>query len=138
LVVDYTTHHLKKEIKLKRTLIFIVVLFVAGFVRGDASVSREQDPAVVNAKTIAKKLENARVRVLEATLKPGDKEQTHSHPAYVIYVIDGGKFRNHAADGTVTDGEFKAGDVVYRDPVTHWAENIGTTTIRLVLVELKS
>jgi hypothetical protein len=53
-------------------------------------------------------------------------------------VIDGGKFRNHAADGTVTDGEFKAGDVVYRDPVTHWAENIGTTTIRLVLVELKS
>jgi len=115
-----------------------VVLFVAGFVRGDASVSREQDPAVVNAKTIAKKLENARVRVLEATLKPGDKEQTHSHPAYVIYVIDGGKFRNHAADGTVTDGEFKAGDVVYRDPVTHWAENIGTTTIRLVLVELKS
>jgi len=123
---------------LKRTLIFIVVLFVAGFVRGDASVSREQDPAVVNAKTIAKKLENARVRVLEATLKPGDKEQTHSHPAYVIYVIDGGKFRNHAADGTVTDGEFKAGDVVYRDPVTHWAENIGTTTIRLVLVELKS
>jgi quercetin dioxygenase-like cupin family protein len=138
LVVDYTTHHLKKEIKLKRTLIFIVVLFVAGFVRGDASVSREQDPAVVNAKTIAKKLENARVRVLEATLKPGDKEQTHSHPAYVIYVIDGGKFRNHAADGTVTDGEFKAGDVIYRDPVTHWAENIGTTTIRLVLVELKS
>ena len=138
MVVDYTTHHLKKEIKLKRTLIFIVVLFVAGFVRGDASVSREQDPAVVNAKTIAKKLENARVRVLEATLKPGDKEQTHSHPAYVIYVIDGGKFRNHAADGTVTDGEFKAGDVVYRDPVTHWAENIGTTTIRLVLVELKS
>jgi len=123
---------------LKRTLIFIVVLFVAGFVRGDASVSREQDPAVVNAKTIAKKLENARVRVLEATLKPGDKEQTHSHPAYVIYVIDGGKFRNHAADGTVTDGEFKAGDVIYRDPVTHWAENIGTTTIRLVLVELKS
>ena len=123
---------------MKRTLIFIVVLFVAGFVRGDASVSREQDPAVVNAKTIAKKLENARVRVLEATLKPGDKEQTHSHPAYVIYVIDGGKFRNHAADGTVTDGEFKAGDVIYRDPVTHWAENIGTTTIRLVLVELKS
>jgi hypothetical protein len=28
--------------------------------------------------------------------------------------------------------------VIYREPVTHWAENIGTTTIRLVLVELKS
>jgi quercetin dioxygenase-like cupin family protein len=136
--IDYTTHHLTKEIKVKRTSIFILVLLVAGFVRGDASVSRAQDPAVVNAKTIAKKLENPRVRVLEATLKPGDKEQTHSHPSYVIYVIEGGKFRNHAADGTVTDGEFKTGDVIYRDPMTHWAENTGMTTIRLVLVELKS
>ena len=123
---------------MKRTFTFILVLLVVGFVRGDASVSRVQDPAVVNATTIAKKLENPRVRVLEATLEPGDKEQTHSHPAYVIYVIAGGKFRNHAADGTVTDGEFKTGDVIYRDPMTHWAENTGTTTIRLVLVELKS
>ncbi|HEY0762653.1 MAG TPA: hypothetical protein VGD61_09815 [Pyrinomonadaceae bacterium] len=123
---------------MKRIYVVIFVLLVTGFVRGDASVTREQDPLTVNAKTIALKLENPRVRVLEATLKPGDKEQTHSHPAYVIYVIGGGKFRNHATDGTVTDGEFKTGDVIYRDPVTHWAENTGNTTIRLVLVELKS
>ena len=122
---------------MKRFLVLVLVLLVTGFVRSDASVTREQDPLVVNSKTIAKKLENPRVRVLEAMLKPGDKEQTHSHPAYVIYVIAGGKFRNHAADGTVTDGEFKTGDVIYRDSVTHWAENTGDTTIRLVLVELK-
>ena len=118
---------------MKRVFILICVLFVAGFVRGD------QDPLKVNSKTIALKLENPRVRVLEATIKPGDKENTHSHPAYVIYVIAGGKFRNHTADGTVTDGEFKTGDVLYRDPITqHWAENTGDTTIRLVLVELKN
>ena len=122
---------------MKRIYILILVMLVTGFVRGDAIATRGQDPAVVNATTIARKLENPRVRVLEATLKPGDKEKTHSHPAYVIYVLAGGKFRNHAADGTVTDGEFKTGDVIYRDPVTHWAENIGDTTIRLVLVELK-
>ena len=96
-----------------------------------------QDPAVVNAKTIRVKLENDRVRVLEATLAPGENEQLHSHPAYVIYVIAGGKVRNHAADGKVTESEFAAGDTIYREPLTHWAENIGTTTIRLVLVELK-
>jgi len=123
---------------MKRILIVVFALLVTGFVRSDASVTREQDPLVVNSKTIALKLENNRVRVLEATIKPGDKEKTHSHPAYVIYVIAGGKFRNHAEDGTVTDGEFKTGDVIYRDPITHWAENIGNTTIRLVLVELKS
>jgi quercetin dioxygenase-like cupin family protein len=122
---------------MKRIYILILVILVTGFVRADAIAIRGQDPAVVNANTIALKLENPRVRVLEATLKPGDKEKTHSHPAYVIYVLAGGKFRNHAADGTVTDGEFKTGDVIYRDPVTHWAENIGDTTIRLVLVELK-
>ena len=122
---------------MKRLLVLVVVLLVTGIARSDASVTRTQDPLVVNSKTIALKLENPRVRVLEATLKPGDKEQTHSHPAYLIYVIEGGKFRNHATDGTVTDGEFKTGDVIYRDPVTHWAENTGDTTIRLVLVELK-
>src|SRR6185312_11436259 len=115
---------------MKRIFILMCVLLVAGLVRGD------QDPLKVNAKTIALKLENARVRVLDATLKPGDKENPHSHPSYVI---EGGKFRNHAADGTVTDGEFKTGDVIYRDPISqHWAENTGDTTIRLVLVELKS
>ena len=123
---------------MKRIYLLIFVLLVTGIVRGDASVTREQDPVVVNAKTIALKLENPRVRVLEATIKPGDKEQTHSHPAYVIYVIAGGKFRNHATDGTVTDGEFKTGDVIYRDPLTHWAENVGDTTIKLELVELKN
>lgn len=117
---------------MKRICILICVLLAAGLVRGD------QDPLKVNSNTIALKLENERVRVLEATIKPGDKENTHSHPAYVIYVIAGGKFRNHAADGTVTDGEFKTGDVIYRGPMTHWAENTGDTTIRLVLVELKN
>ena len=123
---------------MKRIYISMFVLLVAGIVRGDAGVISGQDPLIVNSKTIVLKLENSRVRVLEATLKPGDKEKTHSHPAYVIYVIEGGKVRNHAADGTVTESEFRTGDVIYRDPLTHWAENIGKTTIRLELVELKN
>src|SRR5882672_2573328 len=120
---------------MKRNYILIFVLLVAGFVRGDSGVSRAQDPLVVNSKSIALKLENSRVRVLEATLEPGAKEKLHSHPAYVIYVIAGGKVRTHGANGTVTDADFRTGDVIYRDAVTHWAENIGKTTIRLELVE---
>ena len=123
---------------MKRIYILISVLLVTGFVRGDAGVTRAQDPLVVNPKSIALKLENSRVRVLEATLEPGVKEKTHSHPAYVIYVIAGGKVRNHSANGTVTETDFRTGDVIYRDPITHWAENIGNTTVRLELVELKN
>ena len=115
-----------------------VLLLVSSIVRSDAGFTRLQDPLTVNPKTLALKLENSRVRVMEATLKPGDVEKTHSHPAYVIYVIEGGKFRMHSTDGSVTEGEFKAGEVLYSEPRTHWAENIGNTTIRLELVELKN
>ena len=102
-----------------------------------ASVSA-QDPAVVNAKTVKVKFENDKVRVLEAELPPGVKEAVHSHPAYVIYVMAGGKVRNHAADGKTSESELKTGDVLYREPLTHSAENIGTTTMHFILVELKT
>lgn len=112
------------------------VVFGLSFGLGAGNASA-QDPAVVNAKTIHVRFENDRVRVLEATLPPGVKEQVHSHPAYVTYVIVGGKLRNYAADGKVTETVLKTGDVVYRDPLTHAAENIGDTAMQLVLVELK-
>lgn len=123
---------------MKRIYSLILVLLATGLVQSDASVLNEQDPAKVNAKFITVKIDNPRVRVFEAVLKPGDKENVHSHPTTVIYVIEGGKFRNYAVNGTATDVELKTGDVLYRDPLTHSAENIGATTIRLAVVELKN
>jgi quercetin dioxygenase-like cupin family protein len=102
-----------------------------------ALTASAQDAVKVNPKTIKLKLDNDRVRVFEGTLHPGDKENMHSHPASIVYVIAGGKVRSHTPDGKVTEKEYKAGDTVYREPLTHWAENIGTTTIRLLVVELK-
>ena len=93
---------------------------------------------MVNAKTVKVKFENDKVRVLEAELPPGTKEAVHSHPAYVIYVMAGGKVRNYASDGKTTESELKTGDVLYREPLTHAAENIGTTTLHFILVELKT
>jgi beta-alanine degradation protein BauB len=117
---------------------FIISAVIAAFtfVLWTTSVSA-QDPAVVNSKTIKVKFENERVRVLEAELPPGVKEQVHSHPAYVIYVLAGGKVRNYASDGKITEAELKTGDVLYREPLTHAAENIGNTTLHMILVELK-
>jgi len=111
------------------------MLLVALFALGPAFA---QDPTVVNPATVHATLDNARVRVLESVLKPGEREKLHSHPACVMYVIEGGKVRSHAADGTTTEIEIATGATVYREPVTHWTENIGTTTIRIVLVELKN
>ena len=95
------------------------------------------DPAVVNARMEHVKLENDHVRVIEGVLQPGDKETMHSHPAFVTYVIAGGKIRNHFADGKVVEAELKTGDVLYREPQTHWVENIGSTALHFLVVELK-
>jgi quercetin dioxygenase-like cupin family protein len=108
-----------------------LALFGAGF-------ASAQDPAVVNAKSVQVRLENDRVRVLEAVLQPGEREQLHSHPSYVTYVLVGGTMRIHGADGSVRESTVQTGDVLYRDPVAHWAENIGDTSVRFLLVELKS
>ena len=118
-------------------IIISAVIAALTFIVWTTSVSA-QDPAAVNSKTIKVKFENERVRVLEAELPPGVKEQVHSHPAYVIYVLAGGKYRNYAADGKTTEGELKTGAVLYREPLTHAAENIGTTTMHMILVELKT
>jgi len=100
-------------------------------------VAEAQDTLQVNADSVHLKLENSRIRVLESTLRPGDREKMHSHPPYVVYVIKGGTIRNHFPDGKTVDTELKAGDVIYREPVTHWGENIGATEIYEIMVELK-
>ena len=110
----------------------------AGLIALAAGPVRAQDAAVVNPKTIHVTLDNDRVRVFEAKLEPGDKENMHSHPASIVYVIAGGKVRSHTPDGKTSEAELKAGDTIYREPLTHWAENIGTTTLRMIVVELKT
>ena len=118
-----------------RKMLPLAVCAALSFVASHAAFA--QDAAVVNAATVQVKLDNASVRVLESLLKPGEKERAHSHPACVIYVIAGGKIRNHLADGTTVDTELVTGTTLYRDPLTHWAENIGTTPIHLIITELK-
>jgi len=110
---------------------------VAPLLAAAASGTPSLDPAVVNAGMEHVRLENASVRVIEGVMKPGDREHMHSHPAFVTYVIEGGKIRNHFADGRVVEAELHTGDVLSREPQTHWIENIGETTLRFLVIELK-
>jgi mannose-6-phosphate isomerase-like protein (cupin superfamily) len=115
------------------------LVVTAGLMLLSAVSLRAQDAAVVNPKTIHVTLDNERVRVFEASLPPGWKENMHSHPTSIVYVIVGGTVRNHLPDGTVSEPtRLSAGQTLYRAPITaHWTENVGKTTIRLVVVELK-
>ena len=113
------------------------LLVIAGLILVSARSLRAQDAALLNPKTIHVTLDNEHVRVFEAALPPGWKENMHSHPTSIVYVIVGGTVRNHLPDGTTSEATLIAGQTLYRDPITHWNENIGKTTIRLIVVELK-
>lgn len=96
-----------------------------------------QDPVKAAPQAFTERLNNDQVRVLEYSSKPGQKEAMHSHPAILLVVLQGGKLRSTSADGTVKEIEYKAGDVMWRDAVTHTGENIGTTEMKSLLIEVK-
>lgn len=84
-------------------------------------------------------LENENVRVLEYTLLPGQKDHQHTHPARVAHVISGGTLRVGCPDGTSMVFEEKVGASNWSNPSPlHDTENIGTTPIKILLVEVKT
>ena len=125
----------------KRKVLLLLLLSLAAcgplLMAATGAAPPSLDPAVVNAEMEHVKLENSQVRVIEGVLPPGAREKMHSHPAFVTYVIAGGKIRNNFADGKVVEAELKTGDVLYREPQTHWVENIGTTTLHFLVMELR-
>jgi quercetin dioxygenase-like cupin family protein len=113
-----------------------IVLFEIKRIDTDA-VPAGQDPFRNNPATLSVKLENDSVRVMEAVIPPGYREKQHTHPPYVMYILNGGNVRMHIADGTTRDAELKTGDMLFSEKVTHWAENTGSSTIRVLLVEIR-
>lgn len=110
-----------------------VILFSAwAFISAGAFA---QDAAKVAPDVFKVLAENDKVRVLEVKGKKGDKAAMHSHPAMVIYIVEGGKTRFTNADGTVRESAGKTGDVLLRDPVTHSQEHIEASYA--IVVELK-
>ncbi len=84
-------------------------------------------------------LENEYVRVVEYTLKPGEKDSTHTHPPKTSYVISGGLLRIYPENGKPFDAEEISGNVEWSDKVgKHYVENIGNTTVTILLTEIKS
>ncbi len=79
--------------------------------------------------------ENDRVRVIEVKFGPGTPLKTHSHPAHVVYMVEGGKAKFTTADGKVTEAEMQPGTVRWSDPVTHTVE--ASAPSHAIVVELK-
>jgi beta-alanine degradation protein BauB len=84
-------------------------------------------------------LENEHVRVIEYTLKPGEKDNPHTHPPKSSYVISGGTFRVYPENEEPFDYVEVQGATEWSDRTTkHYVENVGNTTITILLTEIKS
>ena len=102
------------------------------------STTQDVDALTASPDNFRLVLENDRVRVLEYTLLPGQKDRRHTHPKRVAHVMSGGKLRVHFPDGRHLDFDEKVGDTSWGGPSPlHDTQNIGTTPIKILLVEVK-
>jgi hypothetical protein len=107
----------------------------------DLSDASAQDPTRVMPRAYRVAFENDKLRVLDFTGRPGMGicgEGMHSHPARLTVVLSDWKGRATTPGGTVRDRERKLGDVFWSEAVTHKVENIGKSSTRSLIIELKT
>jgi oxalate decarboxylase/phosphoglucose isomerase-like protein (cupin superfamily) len=89
------------------------------------------------------RFENDRVRVWEIHLEPGQRGAFHIHDqTYFWTVVDPGRGLQRFPDGTFVIRDYEPGETKYlehspADSLIHDLENVGSTTMRFVTVELK-
>jgi quercetin dioxygenase-like cupin family protein len=96
-----------------------------------------QDVVKVAPEQFKVLLENEHVRVLEFRMKPGDKQEMHTHPATVHIELTPTKVKVTYPNGKAVVLEGKQGEALWVGPVKHTVENIGNTEIHGYIVELK-
>jgi beta-alanine degradation protein BauB len=102
-----------------------------------AMVAYSQDPVRLSPQYYRVLLENDEVRVLEYRLKPGQKEVMHSHPRGFVYYFNDTRLKITSPEGKTEESVFTMGQTIWREPVMHAVENVGTTEVHALALELK-
>ena len=96
------------------------------------------DPIIVAAASHTCILDNDQVRVIDVRVPPGGKVPMHSHDTcYLVYALTPARIRFSFPDGTSKIVDANVGDVAWRDPETHSAENVGTEEYHVLNLEFK-
>jgi len=105
-----------------------IVAFAAG---------QDLDPLKLSPQYYTLRIDNARVRVYEYRLPPGQKEAMHTHLPGVVFALSDATLKVTSPDGSSTTHQSVTGDVSWRDNITHALENTGSTEAHAYAVELK-
>jgi beta-alanine degradation protein BauB len=103
---------------------------------GFAALAVAQDRATV-VRGMKVLLDHKCVRVQYHDVAVGETIPMHSHPNYVVYTLAAFKARIRLKDGTERISERKAGEAYWNEPITHSVENLGTTPVHNLILELK-
>jgi beta-alanine degradation protein BauB len=104
---------------------------------GVANNARGLDPVKAAPDHYKVIFENERVRVLSFHSSPGEKWPLHMHPDAVTVSLTDYKLRNVVPGTVATIVERKRGDAYWIPARSHTGENIGTTDMDSIIVELK-
>jgi beta-alanine degradation protein BauB len=123
--------------KMKTIMRIYASLFIVFLLTLSANV-QAQDPMKA-APNVAKKvlLENDQLRMIQAEFAPGETATWHSHPNHAEYVLTDGKLEITDKGKPARVVEVRAGEALYFPAVTHMVKNIGATTVKMVVIELK-
>ena len=119
----------------------LVALFSLAFVISLTAQAQAEsiDPVEVSPQQFKIDFENDHVRVVSYRLQPGERDNWHTHPAKVSVITGGGLLRITTGDGESFEVTEEAGSAAWMSALgRHFAENIGDTTVKVVLVEIKS
>lgn len=108
---------------------------------GLSQLARAQgaDPVPVSPDRYKVLVDNNDVRVVEYVLQPGQRDEWHTRPARVSYVMSGGTLRITRADGTSVVADDRQGSTqLMNTSGRHFTTNIGRTPVRIVLTEVKN
>lgn len=116
----------------------ISMAFLFGALPMFSNFAYAQDPVMV-APDIYKKvlIDNENVRVIQIELAAGQSTPWHSHPNHVAYALTDGKIEITDKGKAPVAMDIKAGDALYIPAVTHMAKNLGTSSLKMVVTEIK-
>lgn len=141
----------KPTIKQKFSFLFVLIIILTLSGCNNSNEPDKQDIAPAKKDTVMNidpvkilpdkfkiLLENEHVRVVEYSLKPGEKDDWHTHPAKSSYVVSGGKLKVYLENGEIIFADEETGTASWMDYVgRHYVENIGNTTVTIVFTEIK-
>jgi len=97
-----------------------------------------QDSVKVAADAQRKVLiDNDKVKMLEVDLAPGDVAPWHHHPNYLTYILSDGQLGITIKGKQPDVVNVKAGGYMYSPAETHMVKNLGTTVVKMLIIELK-